>query len=239
MATSGTRSFNPSAADLVLNAFSRCGKSSSQLTAEHMSQATIEANLLNTEWGNKGVILWESILVPLPAANTPLAIGQYQLPMSPTVVALLAVYVETQTAIGPNVVPSNIPLGVFSTTEYAAINNPLTAGRPTTYWWDRQVIPVINLYPIPDVAGTYYIFARCLQQIQDVVLPAGVNLDMPNRFFDAFTAGMAKRLAVHYAPERFMALMQGEKDAWDLAVKRGGEDVAMNLGPSIGSYFRN
>jgi hypothetical protein len=236
---SGTRSFSPSAADLVLNAFSRCGKSAAQLTAEHMMQATLEANLLNTEWGNKGVILWESVLFPLPAPNTPLNVKQYQLTLPASVVALLAVYVELQTAVGSNIIPSNIPLGVFSTTEYAALNNPQTTGRPTTYWWDRQIISVINLYPIPDVGGTYFVFARVLQQIQDVVLPAGVTLDMPNRFFDAFTSGMAKRLSVHFAPERFSVLETQEQKAWDLAVKRGGEDVSMNFGPQLGSYFRN
>jgi hypothetical protein len=239
MTSSGTRNFTPSAADLVLNAFSRCGKSTAQLTSEHMLQATTEANLLNTEWGNKGVILWESVLLPLPAPSTPLNVGQYQLTLPASVVAILAVYVERQTAVGTNIIPSNIPLGVFSTTEYAALNNPLTTGRPTTYWWNRQINSVINLYPVPDVSGTYFIFARVLQQIQDVVLPAGVTLDMPNRFFDAFTAGMAKRLSVHFAPDRFAALETQEQKAWDLAVKRGGEDVSMNFGPQLGSYFRN
>jgi hypothetical protein len=239
MPSSGTRTFNPSAADLVINAFSRCGKSTSQLTAEHMMQATLEANLLNSEWGNKGVILWESVLLPLPTANTPLSAGQFQLTLPVSVVAVLAVYVELQTALGPNIIPSNIPLGVFSTTEYAALNNPQTTGRPTTYWWDRQITSVINLYPVPDIGGTYFIFARVLQQIQDVVLPAGVTLDMPNRFFDAFAAGMAKRLSMHFAPDRFAVLEIQEQKAWDLAVKRGGEDVSMNFGPQLGSYFRN
>lgn len=234
MTSSGTRTFNPSAADLVLTAFSRCGKSAAQLTAEHMQQAGLEANLLNTEWSNKGVILWESILIPLPAANTPLNAGQFQLTMSPTTIALLTVYLETVAGT----TPSDIPLGVFSTTEYASLNNKQVTGRPTSYWWDRQINPVINLWPVPDVGGTYFIFARALQQIQDVVLPGGVTLDMPNRFFDAYTGGMARRLSVHYAPERFQALEEQEQKAWDLAVKRGGEDVSMNFGPTIGSYYR-
>lgn len=236
MVSSGTRSFNPSAADLVLTAFSRCGKSASQLTAEHMQTATIEANLLNSEWSNKGVVLWESVLIPLPAASTPLNAGQYQLTMASTVVALLAVYLEIQS--GSPVQPSDIPLGVFSTTEYAALNNKLTTGRPTSYWWNRQINPVINLWPVPDVGGTYFIFARALQQIQDVVLPGGVTLDMPNRFFDAFTTGVARRLSIHYAPERFQALEEQEQKAWDLATKRGGEDVMISLSPVLGSYYR-
>lgn len=234
MTSSGTRNFNPSAADMTLLAFSRCGKSAAQLTAEHMQNAVLEANLLNTEWSNKGVILWESVLLPLPAVSIPLAINQYQLPLPATTVAILAVYLETQAGT----IPSDIPLGVFSTVEYAALNNKLTQGRPTAYWWDRQITSVINLWPLPDVAGTYFIFARVLQQIQDVVLPGGVTLDMPNRFFDAFASGMAKRLSVHYAPDRFAALETSEQKAWDLAVKRGGEDVAMNFGPSVGSYYR-
>lgn len=234
MATSGTRSFNPAASDLVLTAFSKgCGLSPARLTAEHMRMAAIEANLLNSQWENDGVILWESALVQLPSANVQLTQGVGQLTMDPATVAILTVY--RQTGSGQSI--SNITLAPLSITEYSMINNPNSQGPPSSYWWDRQVTPILNLWPVPDQTNIYSLFCRVLLQIQDVVLPGGIKLDMPQRFFDAFTDGMCTRLSRHYAPDRYAANVAAEQKSWNLAVKRGGEDVMVSLAPMIGSYY--
>lgn len=235
MATSGTRSFNPAASDLVLAAFSKgCGLSPARLTAEHMRMAGTEANLLNSQWENDGVILWESQLVQLPSAGVPLSIGQSNLTMDPATVALLTVYRSTGTGQGQ----SDVTLGPLSTTEYAQLNNPNQQGTPTSYWWDRQITPILRLWPVPDQSNLWSLFARVLLQIQDVVLPAGIQLDMPQRFFDAFTDGMSTRLSRHYAPQRYQDNLMAEQKSWNLATKRGGEDVMMNISPMLGPYYR-
>jgi hypothetical protein len=100
-----------------------------------------EANLLNAQWENDGVNLWESQLVQLPSAGVQLTQGVGQLTMSPTTVAILTVYRETGTGTST----SDIVLGPLSTTEYAMLNNKNQQGPPTSYWWDRQVTPVLNL----------------------------------------------------------------------------------------------
>jgi hypothetical protein len=100
------------------------------------------------------------------------------------------------------------------------------------------VTPVLNLWPVPDQSNLYSLFCRVLVQIQDVVLPAGLKLDMPQRFFDAFVDGLATRLSRHYAPSRFADNAAAEQHSWALAVKRGGEDVMMNIAPAIGAYYR-
>jgi hypothetical protein len=235
MTSSGTRSYNPAASDLVLLAFSKgCGLSPARLTPEHMRMASHEANLVNSDWGNAGVILWESTLVQLPSAGVQLSAGVSQYTMDPATVALLTVYRETGTGTST----SDITLGPLSTTEFAMLNNKNQPGTPTSYWWDRQITPILNLWPVPDMSATYSLFCRVLLQIQDVVLPAGVTLDMPQRFFDAFTDAMCTRLSRHYAPERYATNMAAEAVSWEKAIKRGGEEVMMNLSPSIGSYYR-
>jgi hypothetical protein len=94
------------------------------------------------------------------------------------------------------------------------------------------------MWPVPDQSNTYSMFVRVLQQIQDVVLPAGVTLDVPYRFFDAFVAALAERLSVHYAPERYTLLNQRSLQAWELATTRGAEDVNVSIMPTLGSYYR-
>ena len=69
-------------------------------------------------------------------------------------------------------------------------------------------------------------------------LPAGVTLDMPERFFDAFVDGMCTRLSRHYAPDRYQLNAMAETRSWSLAVKRGGEDVMMNISPVLAGYYR-
>ncbi len=236
MTSSGTYDFNPSAADMVLTAFSRCGKSGAMLTSEHMRTASDEANYVNVEWVNKGVNLWESKLLQLPSAGAQLTQGISTLVMPQTTVAVLFAYRETLS--GSPAATSDITLGPLSTTEYGAINNKLTQGPPTSYWFDKQIIPNFVMWPVPDQSNTYGMFVRVLQQIQDVVLPAGVTLDVPYRFFDAFVAALAERLSVHYAPERYQLLNQRSLAAWEVATNRGVEEVYFSIAPSMGSYYR-
>lgn len=233
MASSGTYAFNPAASDLVLTAFSRCGKSGAALTAEHLRTAYIEANLLNVEWVNRGVNLWESKLIQFPAAATlSQGVGSYALPAT-TIMVLLA-YIETGT--GLNV--TDRVMGPMSTTEFAAIPNKLKQGPPTSFWFDRQIVPTMNLWPQPDSRGPYTAFARVLSQIQDVTLPGGVTLDTPFRFLDAFTAGVALRLAIHYAPDRVGMLDGASEKAWELASTQNTENVPLSIVPALRGYYR-
>src|SRR5271154_873356 len=56
--TSGTFNYNPTLGEVVLNAYSRLKIRGPMITAEHMAQATAEANLMQMEWDNKGPNLW-------------------------------------------------------------------------------------------------------------------------------------------------------------------------------------
>jgi hypothetical protein len=244
MTSSGTYNFNPAASDLVLTAFSRCGKSGAVLTAEHLSMASIEANLLNVEWGNRGVNLWESALIQVPPSAT-LTQGTNSYVLPATTISVIIAYIET----GSGQATNDRVMGPLSTYEYNAISNKLVQGPPSAYWYDRQITPLLRLYPTPDNGGPYTMFARVLQQIQDVVLPAGVTLNAPYRFFDAFVAGLSARLAVHYAPERFGIAMTPDgkpgtglagaaETAWRHATNRDTENVAFNIVPQTNRYFR-
>ena len=93
-------------------------------------------------------------------------------------------------------------------------------------------------------------FLEAFTQIQDVVIPGGVLLDTPFRFLDAFTCGLAARLAVHYAPERLgqygnpdakipgSGLIGAYERAWSFATTADTENRPLQISPNLSGYFR-
>jgi hypothetical protein len=233
MTSSGTFTFNPAASQLVLNAFSRCGKAGAVLTPEHLARASEEANLQNGEWVNRGYNLWkqETIQFPSAATLTP-GVGQYALPL--TILMVTLAWVET----GSGQATTDRIMGPLSAVEYKSITNKLFQGPPTSYWYDRQITPLMNLWPVPDTALPYTAFCQAFTQIQDVVLPGGTTLDTPFRFLDAFTAGLAARLAVHYAPERLGTLAPAAERAWGFATTQDTENRPFVIMPDCSGYYR-
>ena len=88
MATSNTFTFNPSLGDFVLNAFARCGIRRTELTAQHMEDARIEANLLMADWTGDGINLWQ-----VTQSSVTLAQGQNTWTPQSNIVFLLDTYV--------------------------------------------------------------------------------------------------------------------------------------------------
>jgi hypothetical protein len=246
MASSGTFSFNPAASDLIITAFSRgCGKSATELNPEMLRVASHEANLQNVEWANLGYNLWKQETIQFPSNSTLVqGVGQYVLPATTLMVTL------AWTELNPGVQASqtDLVMGALSAVEFKSITNKLFQGRPTSYWYDRQIIPLMNLWPVPDGAGPYTAFCQAFTQIQDVVLPSGITLDAPWRFLDAFTCGLARRLAVHYAPARVGTPgkpgipgtgLWGEYEiAWLAATTADAENRPLVIMPDLSGYFR-
>ena len=101
MPTSGTFAFNPDNADLVIEAFERCGKRPNQLDAAMLQSAVMSANLLLVDWANKGVNLWAVDLI-----NIPLTAGNATYPIAADTVSLLQGYIDTvRTSLMTTVIP--------------------------------------------------------------------------------------------------------------------------------------
>lgn len=230
MATSGTYSWAPSAGDLALQAFRRCGVKRVEITAEHLMDAANEANLIQVEWASKQPNLWlmETYSVTLTPSQ-----GIETLPER--IIAPVAAYIST-TQSG---VTTDRIITPLSTEDYHALPNKAQEGIPTSYWFDRQITPEITLWPVPDASMTYTLVLRALARPEDVVLRNGTNVDMPYRWLDAFVACLAYRLAIIYALERAPALKIVADEAWRIAAKEDRErDVPVRVQPMLGGYFR-
>jgi hypothetical protein len=78
--------------------------------------------------------------------------------------------------------------------------------------------------------------------MQDIAPANGQTLDAPYRFLDAFTTGLAARLAINYPDQKRPML---PKDLEMLYEKRAGsaaaqdqEDVNLYVVPGLYGYFR-
>ncbi len=224
MPTSNTYSFNPPIGTLTLNAFARCGVRRTELTPQHMEDAYLECNLLQSDWSADGIIWFtvERVDQPLTAAAP-----TYGLPTN--TVTILDVYI---TANGQNrlIMP-------FSRTDYASLANPLQQGFPTSFWFDRALTPTITLWPVPDSATTYSMSYYVYTQLEDALLRGGGKAAIPYWWLNAYVADLAHRLSRIYAPN-LEQLRKADRDEAYARACRQVEPSAIFITPGLSGFYR-
>jgi hypothetical protein len=229
MTSSGTYDFSPANSAFVLNAFDRIQIRPSGLLVEHMQRASIEANLLLSEWANRGVNLWKSELQTVSLSQ---GTATYTLPAR--TVCILVAYISITTGS----VTTDRIISPISTYEYGAIPNKTTQAPPTIYWFNRQITPQITLWGVPDLDNTYTLKLQTMYQVEDAGLANGQTPDIPYRWYDAFTAGLAYRLARIYAPALEDKRKMDYTESWQYAAAEDTEDVNLYIYPALGQFYR-
>ncbi len=225
--TSGQFSFAPSLGEVVLNAFARIGVRRTEIVQTHLADARMEANLLLARIANTEPNLWTVDLQALPLLQ---GSGTYTVP------AETAMILDAYIRFGnPATDRSIYPI---SRSEYSTYPNKSSQAFPTIFWFDRLVSPTITLWPVPDGNGPYTLFYYRVRQIQDAEYINGQNIEVPYLWLDAFTAGLAARLARIYAPSLEGQRKMDADEAWALAAKQDSENVYMMFNPGLSSYFR-
>ena len=233
MTTTGTYAFNPSAADVVLQAFGMLGIRRAQLTTEHLENAAYQAQMVGVDFTNRNPNRWQMATLEIP-----LVADDAVYDLQPETVAVSIVYIDTDDAGSPQ----TRVLGPLSATEYASLSNKEQTGVPTSYFFSLLTpTPTLTLWPVPSGTPDYTMRVQTFKQQQDVSLRNGYTLDTPYRFLDAFTFGLAARLAVYYPPEK--GLDAGTLDGvyerkFALAAALDQERVSINVTPGLTSYFR-
>ena len=225
--TSGTYLFAPSLGEVVLNAFARIGIRRTEIVQTHLMDARMEANLLLAKMSDIQPNLWTVDLQALPLLQ---GSGTYTVP------AETAMILDAYIRFGnPATDRSIYPI---SRSEYSTYPNKSSQAFPTIFWFDRLVSPTITLWPVPDGNGPYTLFYYRVRQIQDAEYVNGQNIEVPYLWLDAFTAGLAARLARIYAPSLEGQRKMDADEAWALAAKQDSENVYMMFNPGLSSYFR-
>jgi hypothetical protein len=227
MATSGSFDFAPSVGECVLNAFSRIRLRGPMVKAEHLFQAQMEANLLQQQWNNMGPNLWKQTNSTINAQ-----------PGVPTYSVAQNIVMITNITIGWGVAPNEQQLTItpISRQMYSMYPNKLQQGRPTVYWFDRLLSPTLTLWPVPDTIYTINYWHWTM--MQDAKLANNLQFEIPQLWLDAACAGMAYRLAIHYAQDLEDKRNAQAKAAYEIAATQNVEDAPLYFLPMLDGYFR-
>jgi hypothetical protein len=223
MATSGTATFNLDLAELVEEAFERCG--AELRTGYDLRTARRSLNLMFAAWANMGINLWtleqgSQLLTPGTAT--------YTLPAD--TVDLLDHVIRT--GAGNAATQADLTITRISSSTYSSIPNKLTQARPIQLWVQRLNTPQVTVWPVPDSVQPYTLVYWRLRRIQDA--GDGVNtMDMPFRFLPAMVAGLAYYLSMKVPGglDRMQVLKAQYDEAFMLAADEDRDRSAVRFVP--------
>jgi len=224
MATSGSRDFDLDVADIIEEAYERCGIEIR--TGYDARSARRSLNLMYADWANRGVNLWtvkQDTLTLISGTSTYNAANGLASPMAD----ILEVALRRS--------GTDYEVDRLSRGEYLNVPTKTTTGRPSQFYFNRQVSPEMTLWPVPENSTdqlVYYYITR----IEDA--DALVNTtDAPFRFLPCMVAGLAYYLSIKKAPERVQLLKTVYEEEFQRAADEDEDRVSLKLTPSI-QYLR-
>lgn len=230
MATTGTYTFNPSLGELTLYAYNLIGVRNTALLQEHLEAARMAANLLCSNWSNRGVNLWAVDLVTVP-----LVAGQSTYSVDANTVMILDAYMTIDDGVSDPIDRIILPV---SRSEYASYPNKEQEGFTTVFWFDRLIAPTVTLWPVPDGTSAQYLKYYRVRRIQDSDLQNAAQVEVPFLWLDAFAYGLAARLAVIWAPEKTAMLKPLADESYAVAAEQNTEYAQVYISPSLSGYWR-
>jgi hypothetical protein len=229
MTTSGTYAFNPSLGELVLYAFNVAGIRNTALLQEHMNSARMATNMMLSRWANQGVNLWKVDLVTVPLVQ-----GQATYTVDPQTVVILDAYMTT---VSGSTSTDRIILPI-SRTEYSTYPNKAQQGFTTVFWFDRLISPSVTLWPVPDGSSAQYLKYYRVTQIQDANFTNGQTVDIPYLWLEAFSDGLAYRLARIWNPQMAAGLKTQADESYLIASEQNVETAQQYISPQLAGYYR-
>jgi len=223
MATSGSTDFNLDAADIIEEAYERCGLE--VRTGYDARTARRSLNLMFSDWANRGVNLWtvrQGTLTLVPGTATYNEDNGLEAGMSDIL----------EVALRRN--NTDFEVDRISRGEYLNVPNKTTEGRPSQFYFNRQIKPEVTMWPTPDAADTlvYYYIKR----IEDIDTSKN-DAEVPFRFIPCMVAGLAYYLAMKKAPERIQLLKAVYEEEFQRAADEDEDRVSLKLQPDI-QYIR-
>ena len=220
MATSGSRDFDLDVAEIIEEAYERCGLE--LRTGYDAKTARRSMNLMFADWANRGLNLWT-----VKQGTQALTAGTATYTFTSDYTDLLEVVVRRSGV--------DYELSRMSRGEYLTLPNKTTQGRPSQYYYNRQINPQITLWATPD-SSTDTLVYYFVQRIEDVDTLAN-TADTPFRFLPCMVAGLAYYLALKRAPERVQMLKSMYEEEFQRAADEDEDRVPLKLQPSV-SYLR-
>tara|TARA_E500000318_G_C3562928_1_gene214322 strand:- start:1945 stop:2610 length:666 start_codon:yes stop_codon:yes gene_type:complete len=220
MAVSGSTNFELDVSDYIEEAFERCGLEVK--TGYDLKTAKRSMNLMFAEWANRGLNQW-TIVQRTQALTT----GTASYALGSDVIDVLSMVVRRNN--------TDISIEKISRDEFLNIPNKSTEGRPSQFFIDRQITPVLNVWPSPENSTDVVIY-DCLTRLDDADTFTN-TLDVPFRFYPCLAAGLAYYLAIKRAPDRIQLLKSVYEEEFDRALSEDRDRASFNVSPNL-RYYR-
>ncbi len=220
MTTSGSRDFNLDVGEIIEEAYERCGLE--VRTGYDARTARRSLNLMFADWANRGLNLWT-----VAQGTTDLVQGTSTYTLTADVVGMLEMVLRRD---GTDYEVERISRG-----DYLTFPNKTDQGRPSQFYFNRQIDPIITLWQTPENSTDQLIYYY-VQRIEDA--DALVNTtDMPFRFYPCMVAGLSYYLSMKRAPERIQILKAVYEEEFQRAAEEDEDRVPLKLQPSA-RYLR-
>ena len=221
MATSGTVAFQPNVEEIITEAFERCGLDPQVQTGDRAVSARRSLNLLFSEWANRGINYWAVEQQTLTLVN---GTASYALPVG-TIDLIDAV---VRDSAGTDT--SDQIINRVSIADYNQQPNKSSPGKPSQYMLDKQYTPVAYFWQVPD-RDTYSMVYWAIRQLEDVTA-SNQDADIPYRWNECICAGLASKLAMKFAVEKFTMLNEMYERAFSFAAASDNDGVSLRVQPT-------
>ena len=216
MAVSDSRDFNIDVSDAIEEAYERCGV---EVRAGYsLRTARRSLNLMLAEWANRGVNLFT-----VQQVTTTLTQGTANYTLGADTIDILEMVLRRSS--------NDTTMSRISRGEYLNIPNKSDQGRPSQFFVDRQVNPVLYLWQTPENSTDQIVYYR-LVRIDDADTYTD-DFDMPFRFFPCLVAGLAYYLSMKIAPDRIATLKSIYDEEFARAASEDRDRASLKLVPRV------
>ena len=220
MATSGSTDFEPNVTEFIEEAFERCGVE--LRTGYDLRTAKRSVNLMLAEWANRGLNQWT-----VEQGTQTVTEGTSAYTLNSNVIDILDVVCrrtvsDTQT---------DINMSRLSRSEYINIPNKTTKARPNQFFLDKQIIPVLNVWPTPENSTDVLVFNKLVRM--DDADTSVDTMDLPFRFYPCFVAGLSYYLSLKKAPEKTQLLKQLYEEEFLRAESQDEDRASFKIRPYL------
>jgi len=221
MATSGTVAFQPNVEEIITEAFERCGLDPQIQTGDRAVSARRSLNLLFSEWANRGINYWAVEQQTLTLVN---GTASYTLPVGTIDIIDAVVRDSSQTDTSDQIINR------VSIADYNQLPNKSSPGKPSQYMLDKQYTPVAYFWQVPD-RDTYSMVYWAIRQLEDVTA-SNQDADIPYRWNECICAGLASKISLKYANEKFQILNEMYERAFAFAAASDNDGVSLRIQPT-------
>jgi len=118
---------------------------------------------------------------------------------------------------------------------YLNIPSKTQESRVSQFFVDRQVTPILKVWPLPENSTDTIIFDRLVRMDDsDTFID---TMEMPFRFYPCLAAGLAYYLAIKKAPDRIQLLKSVYEEEFERAASEDRDRASAQIQPSL-AYMR-